>query len=83
MNTNGTNLRDYVSTKIKRVKDLQFKVDELASSLRIYQEELETAIEQEVTYLRKMTGIDHLLGKVSALSKVSNEALIEKVPSDE
>lgn len=82
INNKALDLRNYVLTKIKRVKDLNLRVDELSTDLRFCREALETAVEQEITDLRKMTGIDHLIGKVSALSRVSNEALIEKVPSD-
>jgi hypothetical protein len=71
-------LEDYVKENIIEVKELCEREEKLRTEYVLVQAQKKRMLERHIKILRSKTGIDHLQGKVKALSKLANDKLLEE-----
>lgn len=69
-------LEDYIKENIEEVKDLCEREEKLYTEYVLVREHKRKMLEKHIKILRSKTGIDHLQGKVKALSKLANDKLL-------
>ncbi len=74
---NDYNLEDYVLNKVTGVKELNTQVETAYANYIKLKTKLSETIKEEVAILKRDTGMDQILAKSKALSRMSNDTLIE------